>query len=108
MRAGRMRHRISIMRPRIEADGEGAPDEHWQEHCRCWAAMEPLNGREYFESGADQAEVDVRFRLRWRDDISPDMEVRLSGRKFRIVSPPIDVMGRQKEMQLMCSEIFEP
>jgi SPP1 family predicted phage head-tail adaptor len=85
-------------------DSEGFVTEIWADVATVWAAVEPIRGREYFQAAAVNAENTVRFRIRYRPGIMPNMRALYNGRTFNIQSV-IDVNGRHREIQLMCLEV---
>jgi len=85
-------------------DSEGLVTETWTDFATVWAAVEPLRGRKYFEAAAVNAENTVRFRIRYRFGITPDMRVIYSGRIFHIASV-IDIDERHREIHLICREV---
>lgn len=103
MRAGRMRHRVSVLRKTIANDTDGGHVEAWSEICRRWAGVESLRGREYFEAGQARGEVDVRVVMRG------DIEIRVADRiKHRTrlfdVQTVLDKSGIGRDLELMCKE----
>jgi SPP1 family predicted phage head-tail adaptor len=106
MRAGRLRHRITIQQPVITRDGTGESLETWGAFAVVWAAVEPLRGREMFAAQEMHSEITTRIRLRYLAGIDTTMRVLFEGRTFLIVHPPIDPEMRHVEMQLMCKEIW--
>jgi len=71
-----------------------------------WAAKEPLSGREFLEAQQAQAEVTVRFRIRYREDIHPEMRCVEDGHTYHITAA-LDQKGERREMHLMCFEVIE-
>lgn len=75
MRAGALRHRITIQR-RVETQGTtGEVAWTWSDVADVYAAIEPISGREFFAAGQMQAPVDVRVRVRYRTGITEKMRV---------------------------------
>jgi SPP1 family predicted phage head-tail adaptor len=99
VRAGKLRHRISVQRldPAVR-------------DARSWidlavgipASAEPIAGREFVALQAAQSLVSIRFRIRYRADITADMRVVWEGKAYELVGPPIDTAGLHRELQLMC------
>lgn len=104
MKPGRLRHRITIQQKTTIVDQDGIPTETWAEFATVWASVEPLRGREYFQAAAVNAENMVRFRIRYRAGIRPDMRIQYDSRIFSINSV-IDVDERHTEIHLMCQEV---
>jgi SPP1 family predicted phage head-tail adaptor len=70
-----------------------------------WAAKEPLSGREFLEAQQVQADLSVRFRIRYRDDVRPEMRCVEDGHTYHI-SAVLDQKGEKKELHLMCTEVL--
>lgn len=60
--------------------------EAWADHVSVFARVEPLVGREYFAAAAIQSEVQTKFTLRHRGDITPDMRIAFDGDSYDITS----------------------
>ena len=87
--------------PTTVVEGETAgPDTRIAE---CRASVEPLSGRELFESQQVVADVTHRVRIRWREEITPELEINYQGRTLQIVSV-IDPGERHRELELLCRE----
>ncbi|OPX87736.1 MAG: Phage head-tail joining protein [Pelotomaculum sp. PtaB.Bin104] len=106
MRAGELRHRITIQEPVETLDSLKTPVLSWQDVATVWAAVEPLRGREYLEVKNTNTELSARIRIRYRRGINPSMRVKYGSRIFNIESV-IDFEERHREIHLMCSEVFE-
>jgi len=75
---GKLDTRVAIEAPATTTGsygGQTAPD--WNEHCKAWAFIRPLTGREYRQSaGAQTATVDHEITIRHRAGITSAMRVR--------------------------------
>lgn len=103
--AGWLRHRVTIQKLAGTQNSYGEKVKTWQDVATVWASVEPLRGREYIEAAAKKAEVTHRVRIRYRSGINAGMRVIYGSRVFEIVSPPIDVLEKHREIELMCKEI---
>lgn len=106
MKAGDLRHRIVIEQVAITQDTYGGMTEAWSTVTGCSsvpAAVEPLRGKEFFDSRQTVADVDIRVRIRYRSGIIPRMRVKFGSRYFDIKAT-ICPDERKKELQLMCLE----
>lgn len=106
MRAGRLSHRIKFQRRQAGDDSFGSPNGEWQDLAECWAAVEPLTGREYFAAQQVQADTAVRITIRYQTSLSgltTKDRVVFGNRTFDIRSV-IDVRERHTELQVMCTE----
>lgn len=101
--AGTLDQRITLQSPSASVDSLGQRVESWANVATVWAAALPLRGREFFAAGAMQSEASVRFRLRYRADVTPAMRVIWRGAPHAIVAPPIDVDGGRHTLELFCS-----
>jgi SPP1 family predicted phage head-tail adaptor len=103
MRAGPMRHRITIESP-IETQGsDGSIIQTWDVFMTAWASIEPLAGREYFAAEREQADISHRIRMRFAGGITHKMRVSIGSRMFEIESV-INIGERNRELILMCRE----
>lgn len=103
MRAGRLRHQISIEQVTETPDGSGGLVKTWSVFAPLRASYEPLMGKELFSAQQEQANVSTRFRVRHVAGITPKMRVVFDSRRFNIEGV-IDVGGRGRELHLMCTE----
>jgi SPP1 family predicted phage head-tail adaptor len=103
MEAGALRNRVSIEAPPTDQDTSGAPTGPWSLVTMLWAAIEPLQGREYYEASQHPSAVDHRIRVRYTAGIAPAMRVRLGERLFDIEAV-IDVGERREQLHLMAKE----
>ena len=103
---GRYDKRVVVQQVAELRDGLGDLQETWTTYATRWAAVEPLNGREFFASRQEQTEIDVRIRLQWdavTDLITSKMRVTWSGRTFE-VNTVIRAREDRSEVILMCTE----
>jgi SPP1 family predicted phage head-tail adaptor len=103
--AGKLSERVTLQAP-AETRGAAYSDvkKAWADVATVWAAFEPLSGRELLLAQQVNSEITVRFRLRYRADITAKWRVIYRGRVFQIAAPPIDVGGRGVELHLQCVE----
>lgn len=102
LRTGDLRQQVSIQRRAGLQDSVGQAAEQWQTvFPKIWAAAEPIRGREYFAAGEQQAPVDVRFRIRYREGIEPAMRVVWRDKPYDIQAA-IDIGGERVQLELMC------
>lgn len=104
MRAGELRHRITIQQKTVVRDTYGGETVTWTNTATVWAAVEPLSGREYFSAQQVQAEVNHRIRIRYRAGITTTMRVLWGTRVFDILAI-INLQERGREIHLMCKEV---
>ena len=103
MRAGKLRHRITIEQNTPTRDALGAEVDSWTTFAVRWAAVEPLGGREFWDAAQVNAERRTRFRLRHLAGVTPAMRVSFDNRVFDIHAV-IDAGERNRELELVCTE----
>lgn len=101
--AGRLDQRLTLQRPTDTQDELGQVFPGWSTVTTVWASAAPLRGRELEAAAAAQSEATVRFRIRWRADVSRTWRVLWRGVAYAIVSDPIDVHGQRVALELMCT-----
>src|SRR5688572_1635949 len=93
--AGDLDQRITLLRKTAGRDAMGGESVSWLNHATVWARAEQLRGREYLALQQAQSELEVRFTIRYRGDVSPDWRVTWRGHDYEIVGEPIDVDSRR-------------
>jgi len=110
MRAGQLRHRVTVQYPIENQDSVGQLIPTWATLFTAWAAVEPLSAREYIAAQQTNSDISVRIRIRARPPAetraSAKMRVLFGARIFEIVAPPIEIEERNREMHLLCREVF--
>ena len=103
MRAGKLRHRITIQDKTVSQNDYGEEIITWTDVDTLWGSVEPLRGREYIQARQEQAAVTTRIRCRHRSSITPSMRAVHDGRNYEILSV-INPAERNIQMELMCRE----
>ena len=101
MKAGQLDQRVTVERFSRTEDELGQPIESWAPLFTCWAAVEPLTGREFIAAQAAQSEVTARIRMRFRPWMTAEDRVIHDGTIYQIESV-IDVRSENRELVLMC------
>ena len=104
MRAGVLDQRIVIERANMTFDKYGQPIYEWVPHHAAWAAVEPLQGREYMAAMAVVAEVTVRIRLRFVAGIDSTMRVKHGADTYSIESVA-NIASAGREIELLCKRV---
>jgi len=102
MRAGRLRHRLTIQQQTETRDSYGAAIITWSDVATVWGAIEPLSGQELFAQQQVQPETKVRIVLRYRA-IDPSYRIVHDGKYYNITEV-IDHGLRGQMLTLMCRE----
>lgn len=109
MRAGRLRHRVTLewwRKGTRTASGE-TPTE-WVVDGEAWAYVEQLRGQTLFAAQAANSKTTARIRMRYREDVAAatgkTLRVRRGSLVYRLEGRPVDLGGRRRELELMCYE----
>lgn len=105
MRAGTLRHRITIQQPSASQDTYGEEIITWSTWATVWAAVEPMRADERYTANDAQllAEADTRIRIRYRPGVTHQMRVSFESRLFDIQGV-INLETRDREIHLLCKE----
>lgn len=104
MRAGRLRHRITIEKPDdAAASWNGA--QTWSTYATVWARLEPTRGSERTsqETGKIKAEITVKITMRYIRGVLPSMRFSFEGRYFYPTSI-LNIEERNQELQIEAYE----
>ena len=104
MRAGRLRHKITIERQSATEDAHGERIDTWATLAIRWASVEPLNGKEFFASSGEQSQITTRIRLRYDStlsDLAPPDRISFNSVIYNIESV-INPNELNKDLILMC------
>lgn len=86
IRAGLLDRCIRLERRVDRVDDSGQVVSDWVLRAEVWARVEPLGGREGFGQQQFVATGDLRFTIRWRDDVTPLDRIVYDGREYDIVT----------------------
>ena len=106
MRAGRLRHRVTLQTQSEERNSLGEVENTWEDWATVWGGVEPLRGRELMTDERNEAELTTRVIIRYRSGVVPSMRVVWGAHTYDIESV-IDVDGRGRDLELMCREVVE-
>ncbi|KMJ45243.1 head-tail adaptor [Xenorhabdus khoisanae] len=70
MRAGRLRHRVTIQKNEIRQGELGEEINDWVDIATVWAEVKAISGRELMASGSVYSEATIRVWMRYRDDVT--------------------------------------
>lgn len=85
LKAGRLRHRITIERPLYTQDTAGAGIVQWVTHAdRVPADVSPLSAREFLAAQQVQSQVVARITIRYQAGLDASMRIRHRGEIYNI------------------------
>ena len=94
MKAGDLKHRITIERPEETTDDRGNRRTTWRHVVTCWASMADVSGRDFYAAQAYQAQDTVTFGIRWRDSIDRVCRILHAGQIYQIEQ--INLLGYKR------------
>ena len=97
--AGELCHRATFLHKQVTIQS-GIAKENWIAAFTCWAKVEPLSGREYYQAAAVNRENEIRFTIRYRKDVDASMRLRLDGVDYHIMSVT-DPQMRHVKLELL-------
>jgi len=103
MRAGALRHRITIQEPTSSVGALGEKIKSWADVSTIWAAIEPLRGREFLEAHQIEAEITTRFIIRYKSGLNTRMRIKF-GIKYYKIESIINPDERNRYLEIMALE----
>ena len=105
VRAGRLRHRVTIQTRSQSVNEYGEPSNSWSELDQVWAAIEPISGDERVEmqSSARQGHTSHRVTVRYLANVDATDRVLFGSRVLEIVSV-LNFDEKDEFLTLLCRE----
>jgi SPP1 family predicted phage head-tail adaptor len=100
MRAGLLRHPITFYVKQVSRDAIGGEVVSWVTQGQDMAEVTPLTGREYFAALQINPEIQIRFRVRYRADVTTAWRIEWRDQRYDILET-VNVDGRDRELELM-------
>ena len=106
MRAGELRHRITLQKNNPAPNSIGEAVDTWTDLATVWAAIEPLSGNRLFQAQQANSEIQGVVRIRYRSDVLATMRIVHIARYFQVLSI-IDTEERHQELHLFYKELAD-
>ena len=106
LKAGTLRHEVTIQQKSVTRDAYGAEVITWTVLENVWASIEPISGREYFMSQQTQSVVDTKITIRYLSGIHPYDRV-LYGTRIYDIQTIINPNEKNESLTLMCREFVQ-
>lgn len=84
MRAGRLDRRITLQRRTLAENDYGEAIETWVDLATVWAEMLPVRGAERYAAQQTVAETEIKWRIRWRPNLTPIDRLTYDGRTYDV------------------------
>lgn len=100
--AGDLRQRVAVERATTVQDAHSQPIETWAEDARSWAAIEPLQGREFFSGRTVLGDTSARIRMRYRTGLLKTDRIKDMGTgDVWEIEAILDVDSGRRELEIM-------
>ena len=105
MRAGRLRHRVTVEKNGNATDSDFAgTSDTWTTHVTSWASIRPLSGKELVNARQIRDNVTHEVRMRYQSGVTSAMRVTEGSRSIYIQSVRQEDNETDRELILLCSE----
>lgn len=102
MRAGELRHKVTIQSKTESRSDTGQVTYSWSDTATVWASIEPLSGRELEFAQAVHSETDHKITVRYTALTSED-RIKFGDRTFEVLSVK-NPHERNIKLEVMCKE----
>lgn len=105
MKAGKLRHLVTIERPVKVRAASGDFITTWDTFLEdVYASIEPLKGKELFHAQTVNADATHTVQIRFADGVNADMRVVYKGRYLQIADVPINDCECDEMLTFLCIE----
>jgi SPP1 family predicted phage head-tail adaptor len=104
MRAGKLRHVVTIKSKTVTQDSYNQEIITWTEVATVRAAIETPTGNEYLDVESKGASISHKVTIRYYRSLAPTMIVVWGSRTFEIIAVLDD--NQNRETLLMCNEVI--
>lgn len=77
MKAGKLKHRITIQKKTSSKTSTGSIKIKWEDVCKVWASFEPSSVKEFLASQSIKSEVIAKIIIRYNKNLSIDSTMRV-------------------------------
>lgn len=99
LRAGRLDRRIVIQVATKTRGAAGGESKSWATLATVWAEYKPVRGTEEFRGVERYSEVEVKFLIRHRSDVTPQNRITYGGKTYDIVE--VLPVGRNEALEIL-------
>jgi SPP1 family predicted phage head-tail adaptor len=106
MRAGKLRHRVTIQQADRTTHDDGSYDITWTDctNGHVQASIQPLTSKELWQARQVDDHSTHTVRMRYFKGLTAHHRLLFGERVFQIEGPPLDVDERHVEFELRCRE----
>lgn len=103
MRAGKLRHKVTIQQRANTTDAFGGMVTTWSDVATVWASVEPMTARELASASATYPEVTTKITMRYMSGVTAANRIIFEGKHYNLV-PGIDKDMRHTELMFLAFE----
>ena len=107
MRAGRLRHLVTIEKYTETQDAVGQPISAYTTFAQAWCSIQPMLGRENFAEQMVSTEQTHKINMRYISGIDSTMRLKFGTRYFEIIGNPINFMERNTYLTFNVKELYD-
>lgn len=108
MEAAKLRHRITIQRPKQGRTPSGQViADGWEDVCSIWAQVKCTTAHAVNAEGVIVYEGLYKFFIRWRPGLTAGMRVKWGKRIFELTAPPADWESEHVGLTLITRELVD-
>ena len=104
MKAGKLRHRVTLQKNIGQKNEIGEVIAHWQDYATVAAEVKPLSGRAFFDAQQVNKEITVQIRIRYLAGVLSEHRLVFNSQVLEVVFAQ-NVEERNREWLLMCKEL---
>ncbi len=92
----------------LVGDFQYLEDDNWEDVVTVWAQVRTISSREFMAAGQEQSEVTHNIKIRYRswDYNVVNMRAVMLGKRYRLLSPPLDLAGGKQYQLIKAAEIW--
>lgn len=103
MRAGKLKHRISIEQKSETIDSVGDAVNTWTTFKTVWAEVLSQSGKEFFAAREQHSELTHLITIRYLSGVTPKMRINHGGSFYNILAA-FDPRKDRQELKIYCNE----
>lgn len=104
LRAGQLRHLLTIQTPTDSIDGTGAVKSTWATLTTAWGAVWPVSAKEYIAAGQLFTNLTHRVRIRYTgSSLTTKCRIKF-GTRYLDIKGIVNTEERNEMLDLMCTE----
>lgn len=103
LKAGKLRHKITIENSVLVQQSDGSVEATYQKFLSCWASIEPLSVKEFIAANTTEHKITCRITVRYNSGITNEMRVKHGTKIYNIEGVQPDLDSGIEYLTLACS-----